>query len=180
MKHVYKPVTPIDGEQWRPIDGYPNYRVSNLGRIESTANGREPYLLEWKQYGKRKVVFLSSGKKRWLVERAKLIMYAFVGEKPKGYFTIHKNLDFDDDCLDNLTYANPKEYGEYIHNIRVETGYTKGHEREQAILKRRADKRQYQLKYSLMVTSGKMTLKEAGRELGISESGMCRVVKRLT
>lgn len=111
---------PEDNEEWRPINGFPRYEVSDLGRV--------------RRYGRVKTltVFGSPRDRRpWAritlyrnnhpSQRAVhvLVANAFLGERPKGMTVQFRNGDSTDARVENLFYgpANcdsyliPKKYG---------------------------------------------------------------------
>ena len=34
-----------ENEEWRPIEGFPRYQVSNMGRVKSFTNPKKPKIL---------------------------------------------------------------------------------------------------------------------------------------
>lgn len=103
-------------ELWKQIPSFPDYDVSNTGRIRSrrplnNTNDIPPVpriltnqLCENGYVGVRLCV---SGKKHWkLVHR--LILEAFVGPCPKGMESLHGNGVRSDNRLDNLKWGSKR------------------------------------------------------------------------
>jgi hypothetical protein len=97
-------------EEWRFIQGFANYEVSDLGRVRNTRSGR---IL--KQYikgggGYPSVALSQDGKgamKYRFVHR--LIMIAFVGPVPDAMQVSHKDNDRMNSVLSNLCYETASE-----------------------------------------------------------------------
>ena len=107
-------------EIWKDVTINSNYEVSNLGRVRSkernvpSKNGKfrkkkEHYLTQTNHHGYLHVGFLVNGKHvNPLVHR--LVMYAFVGEKPYPEWEIdHINGNSLDNRLENLEYVSSSE-----------------------------------------------------------------------
>lgn len=114
-------------EEWKTIDGYSNYMVSNLGRVKSLNfrgnTGKEELRKPVINPNGYLVIFLSNvGKQKgFMIHR--LVYEAFVGKIPKGKQVNHINEDKTDNRLENLNLMTPRE------NINWGTG-----------IQRRADK----------------------------------------
>jgi len=99
-------------EVWRTIDNYPDYQVSNKGRVRSWKNrsGRgarpnAPRLLKLTTDKKGyQVVGFSDGKhkKQWFVHKA--VLTAFVGPRPDGMECCHGDGNRANNCLENLRW----------------------------------------------------------------------------
>lgn len=107
-------------EIWKDVTINTNYEVSNLGRVRAkarnvpTKNGgfrkkKEHYLTQTNYHGYLHVGFLVKGKLvSPLVHR--LVMHAFVGEKPYPEWEIdHINGNSLDNRLENLEYVSSSE-----------------------------------------------------------------------
>lgn len=103
-------------EQWRPIDGFPRYEVSNLGGIRSTryapskSNPPPRVLSKRVNRGGYLVVSLrnENGPKNLLVHR--LVMLAFGDEQPPGkWMCLHKDSNPKNSAIDNLYWGDPAD-----------------------------------------------------------------------
>ncbi len=107
--------------EWRPISGAKNYEVSNDGRVRSldrtiqTSNGQcrrySGKLLRWttNQYGHHKVpVRMDCGKVKLLYIHS-LVALGFIGKRPVGKEVAHSDGNPNNNRLENLRYATPKE-----------------------------------------------------------------------
>lgn len=101
-------------EQWKTIDEYPNYQVSNMGNVKSlnyNHTGKEKILKQCKNSrGYLNVTLVNKdGKKNYLVHR--LVAIAFIpNSKPKLKKQIdHINTDKTDNRVENLRWATAME-----------------------------------------------------------------------
>ena len=100
--------------EWRDIPGYEGrYRVSNDGRIYSLISS-----LVMKQFklthGHLAVMLYFNGVGKIHPVHV-LVASAFVGVRPPGYYTHHKNEDRQDNRPDNLEYKTPEDHtGDHV------------------------------------------------------------------
>jgi len=101
-------------EQWKPIEGWAGYEVSDQGRVRSFKKCRarpdEPlprilagYYLPTGYH----MMELKDRKLRRKIYTHRLVLEAFVGPVPKGMEVAHNNGDPRDNRLENLRYATP-------------------------------------------------------------------------
>jgi hypothetical protein len=105
------------GDEFRPIDGYPGYRVSREGEVVScwTRRGRLCLLgNDWhplkpihRRWGHLTVNLCRAGKK---ASRSihRLVLEAFVGPCPPGLICCHRNGDPADNRVENLRWDTPQ------------------------------------------------------------------------
>lgn len=107
----------IDVEQWRPVKNFPDYMISNLGKVKSLKFGKEKILKPRKRKDGRLDVVLcnESGKKRFLVHR--LVGMVFLGIS-------------DDQEVDHID-GNP--FNNRLENLRVCTHAENGRNRKKQI-----------------------------------------------
>lgn len=102
-------------EVWKPIDGYPHYEVSNLGRVRSwrPRNGRglaladEPRVLKAIPFSGRpylKVALTDLGGHVSHKRVHRLVLSAFVGPCPEGLEGCHNDGDPSNNALTNLRW----------------------------------------------------------------------------
>jgi NUMOD4 motif/HNH endonuclease len=114
-------------EEWRSIPGFPEYEVSNLGRVKSLSrisrrkrNGfttKEKLLkgniqtLEQRKraYRRVRVTLTDRDGKRHYEKVAHLVLMAFVGPKPAGMWSLHGDGNSLNNTLDNLRWGTAKE-----------------------------------------------------------------------
>lgn len=98
-------------ESWLPIVGYEGlYEVSDRGRVRSTAwgQGRRTDLVigGHNHKGYRRVTLHVHRERRSFMVHA-LVLEAFVGPRPDGYYVDHKNTVKHDNRLANLEWVPP-------------------------------------------------------------------------
>lgn len=107
-------------EIWKPIEGFPDYEISNMGRIKSLEryvkykDGRNRLIAEkLLKYGNSKgyrIANLFYGKKHFYKAIHILVLIHFIGPKPTP---IHQGNHEDSDILNNwwtnLNWMTPKE-----------------------------------------------------------------------
>ena len=106
----------MEKEIWKEIEGYPNYCVSNKGRIKNLNRNK---ILKGTSNGRYKVVLIGGKNyKRFYLHR--LVAMTFI-PKPKEYEDIdisnlevdHINGDVLDNCVENLRWCTKKENCNY-------------------------------------------------------------------
>ena len=112
---------PSVNEEWRTIDAYPNYAVSNLGRVKrtltctgkpvcsaDTIEGRvlSPYI-GWR--GARMVNLSDKGRHHSL-RIARLVATAFLPNPDRRQVVLHKDGDILNDRLENLQWVSRQEF----------------------------------------------------------------------
>jgi len=101
----------LEVEEWRPIAGYPDYAVSNLGRIKrltSRTCAKAGSILKTPPRSKKApypaVDLCRDGETRTFAVH-QLVAAAFIGPCPDGIEVNHKNGDKTDPKASNLEYA---------------------------------------------------------------------------
>ena len=112
-------------EIWKPIEGYPYYAVSDMGRVYVLdkwirRSGRSNFLQRGKVMNQAdargyKVVTLTPPKKMMKVHR--LVAMAFLGESPKGKHIVnHINGTKSDNRAFNLEWVSLAENNQHAHD----------------------------------------------------------------
>ena len=115
--NVAKEVCTMSNEIWKPCVGWEKYEVSNLGRVRSVRTGR-PFYAKPDRKGYIRVTFRDHGRRESPAVHH-LVLDAFVGPRPHGYVTNHKNCDKSDNRIENL------EWVRQVDNVRhaIEHGH---------------------------------------------------------
>lgn len=89
-------------EEWRDVEGFPAYEISNMGNVRRKESQRI-LATHGTPFGYRRVVLFKEGKR---YDRALhiLVLKAFVGERPKDHAPSFKNGDKRDCRLENLEW----------------------------------------------------------------------------
>ena len=103
-------------EEWRPIEGYPCYQVSNLGRVKSFRNPKKPKILRGKTNNSGyMIVSLTKGDKWGSGEKAtthrihKLVADAFIPNPENKCHIDHIDTNTMNNAVSNLRWCTPKE-----------------------------------------------------------------------
>lgn len=150
-------------EIWKEIDGFPDYEVSNLGRVCSF-KGRYPRILKLvkDQYGYLQVI-LYTGRKKVTKKVHRLVAEAFVPNPENKPQVNHIDENKLNNEVDNLEWVTCGE------NINHGTGIRRSTEaRSKAVVQYTTDGVFMDLYSSLM---------EAERVTGIAKSSICQVCR---
>lgn len=97
-------------ETWKTIPNYPDYEVSDLGRVRSWKTGAPKELSPGRSGPKRNQYLMvnlwSNGRGQPFKIHA-LVLDAFVGPRPEGLVACHNNGDNFDNRLSNLRWGTP-------------------------------------------------------------------------
>jgi hypothetical protein len=117
---VYPPaeVISVESEIWRHVPGFPAYRVSNWGGLQSRwiFGGRHSWSFgeNWRdiKFSSDKdgycVTVLSDGRRRKGVKAHILVLESFVAPRPAGMFGCHSDGDRRNNHVRNLRWDTPK------------------------------------------------------------------------
>jgi len=99
-------------EEWRPVVGFPDYMVSDQGRVASL-KGREPRILQPYLNGREKYPYPSvtlhgDGGRRIRTVHG-IVAEAFIGPRPDGLEVRHLDGDPDNSAASNLRYGTHAE-----------------------------------------------------------------------
>lgn len=108
------PTLPFESaEEWRPVVGFPNYAVSDRGRVWSIPRKRVPNGRMLPQsiapgYGYLRVSLHRERVSHWILVH-RLVGEAFLGPLPEGQMTRHGPAGKHDNSLSNLSYGTAAE-----------------------------------------------------------------------
>lgn len=108
---------PIIEEEWREIEGFNRYYVSNLGRVKSKI-GREKILNQYKVQGNYLQVKLRKDNKSYNRSVHRLVANAFVYTNDKTKEVHHINGIISDNTYNNLIWLTREEHNK-IHNGEI-------------------------------------------------------------
>lgn len=105
-KPIYCEARGVKTEIWRPIPGYPNYRISSRGNLESNRGGKSwrAVLGTINRDGHRSTLMtnLTGHKKHQRFHQ--LVLTAFACPRPRGYVGCHTDGNPLNNCVDNLRW----------------------------------------------------------------------------
>ena len=98
-------------ERWLPISGFPDYEVSDQGRVRSFKFGAAPRVLRVRRQvtGHGRVVLRTSEGRRIEKYVHQLVLAAVVGPRPDGMEVRHLDGDPINNTLGNLKYGTRSE-----------------------------------------------------------------------
>ena len=106
----------MEKEEWRDIEGYPNYRVSNLGRVKSLGNNRsrkEKILKPIPTSNGYLRVQLWKNKKGKILLLHRLVAMAFLDNSDNFPQCNHKDENKKNNCVENLEWCTVKYNNNY-------------------------------------------------------------------
>lgn len=173
---------PLKGEEWHAIDdvaGYERYAVSSFGRVRFEYAPGKYRVVKTHIFGKYHcVVIISNGNQKRTISLPTLVARYFIGERPADAKITHNDFDITNNRADNLHYATPEEYGDYLRHIhRVLHGHTLAVQRQEEADQRRQQRAQRNVLYQEVVkrwNAGEIKLREAAELLGVSQSMVSR------
>lgn len=102
-------------EEWRPIEGFPRYEISNKGRVKSFTNPRKPKILRPHQLKNGYLMVHLAKGEEWgsneteCVRIHKLVADAFVPNPQNKCHVRHINQDRTDNRVENLRWVTREE-----------------------------------------------------------------------
>ena len=113
-------------EEYRDIEGYQEYKVSNLGNVKSLKFGKERILKGGVDTGGyRNVSIFSNNGEQKALRIHKLVAIAFLGHKPCGYTLVINHINFNkkDNRVENLEVVTQRENANKKH-VKTSSKYT--------------------------------------------------------
>jgi HNH endonuclease/NUMOD4 motif len=98
----------FENEEWRVVDGFPMYKVSNFGRVYSSYKSGKILTPVLDSYGYHKLT-LCSNKSKVNCTIHRLVCCAFLQVNESKPLVNHKNGIKTDNRLENLEWCTPKE-----------------------------------------------------------------------
>ena len=98
----------FENEEWRQISGYPNYSVSNTGRIK---NNKTEMILRPDGILRENVSLtckITDGNKYRKFTIAQLVAEAFIPNKKGSKKVVHIDKNRDNNCVENLRWSQEK------------------------------------------------------------------------
>jgi len=109
-------INDLENEIWKTIDGYPDYSVSNLGRVKSLKFGKEKILKQIKD-GEYFIINLSVKNKKYKRTIHRLVFETFNDYKLESYECVHhKNESKKNNYYKNLEKMTIKNHNS-INNL---------------------------------------------------------------
>lgn len=109
-------------EQWKTAPGFPDYEVSNIGRVRRATPGVNATVGHIRQATLDKngycVILLQRPNDKPKIGKVhRLVVLAFIGDIPEGMHVNHRNGIKSDNRIENLEIVSPSE--NTLHGFRV-------------------------------------------------------------
>jgi hypothetical protein len=105
-------INDLNGEIWKVVEEYPEYQVSNFGRVKSFIkwNGTNKRIMKQQKRGKYFQVDLWKNGKRKIKKVHRLVFENFIEKLEEGYDAHHINGDEKDNFVENLESKEHREH----------------------------------------------------------------------
>ena len=102
-------------EEWRPVAGFPNYEISNLGRLRNSKYDK----IQRQHVRKNGYIYgnLSLNGKPHSITIHSLVFKAFIGYVPRGFVINHKNSIRTDNRASNLHAVTQSVNALHAHSL---------------------------------------------------------------
>lgn len=158
----------VSMETWRSIDGYPDYEVSDRGRVRSVKKEPHRILKPQRHTGGYRIVTFWHGGVPTIHLVHKLVLTVFVGPRPDGTQACHGNGDRTDNRVENLRWDTPS--ANQADRIRHGTRYGRPGTRHRLTRRRAEEIRQ---RYAGNVSA-------LARELNLPRTTVADIINRRT
>lgn len=154
-------------EHWKEIEGFPDYQVSDQGRVKSLKFGRERILkLRTTGYGYLDIKLWSEGKyERKLIHR--LVIEAFLENPDNKPECNHKNGIKTDNRLENLEWVTHSENMSHAYRTGLATNKGETHPRSKLT--------ESDVLEILEDSNAGIPLEEVAGKYNISKQGVCNI-----
>jgi HNH endonuclease/NUMOD4 motif len=163
----------VKNEAWRKHPDFPNYSVSNMGKVKSLFMDRllKPAIAT--RGGYERLCLADKDGKRRNISVHTLVLEAFVCARPKGHQCAHLNGKGNDNRLVNLKWCTPEENASHkiLHGTHQEAEAHPKSKLTNAQVE--AIRRDYRI-----VHRTKSNCKELARKYGVDRTTIARVVYR--
>lgn len=120
-------------EQWLPIEGFPDYEVSSLGRVRSNKY-RESRVMKPRSVRGYRAACLRRDGQTYYLRVARMVLEAFVGSCPPDHEAAHLDGNKTNDTVENLAWVTHKEN---VAHRRLHGTYTSGEKHAPAKLRQK-------------------------------------------
>jgi hypothetical protein len=180
-------------EEWRKIEGYDNYSISNLGRVRNNNNNKllKSHKLPDSYYN----IGLTKDKVRKGFQLHRLIAIAFIPNPNNLPIINHKNLKRDDNRIENLEWCSiaynnqskntSKNIGSvcsymkkgnqyYIAQLRSYKKWYTFHDKDKQLCEKWLEDRRYEIENGLEITE----CKEIYKSKPLSQGGINKINRK--
>lgn len=138
----------MENELWKQLEGYKGlYEISSFGRVKSLKRSipdgrtnafrtRKEIILSEKQTGRYKKVILTKNGIRICYSIHYLVAKAFLGDRKNGFVVNHKDLNKQNNKVDNLEWVTSKENYSHAKELGVIKSFWLGKNRSEETKKK--------------------------------------------
>lgn len=173
-----KPYEEIYAENWLPVPDWPDYLVSDLGRVRHF-DGLQWWMVNSHKFQRHKhIVILSRKDRKMSFALDALVMRLFVGERPEGYRIIHKNHILSDSAVENMEYVPKERYDQWFREHFKAIGRTKNADEKAKKRQHREERRTAHVEAASRYLRDESTLRAAAESIGLKTSALSVWIKR--
>lgn len=166
-------------EQWRIIKGFPDYAVSNFGKVKRLVSckfnqHKAGYMLKPQKVKNYKQIHLTTKKIRKFCKIHHLVLEAFVNPRPEGKQCNHKDGNKSNNYFENLEWVTASENMKHSYDVLGHIG-AKGKKSGMAKL---TTENIYRIRE--LFATGKYTQKQIAQRFNVVRQTISSVVNRIS
>lgn len=160
-------------EEWKTIKDYPDYEVSNMGRVKSHKFKKERILKQTRNSAGYYHVCLYGDHKSRYINVHVLVVDTFIRPRKDGEVVMHRDHNKQNNRLENLQIGTPKEN----RAASVEVGHYSNHEKARGEQHGKSKLTDEQVR-EILALKGTATYQEIADMYGVALSTVSNILSR--